>query len=178
MAAPPYDRANPQAGAAPVNRFAEMVQHYQALHHAGLQRYREQGAHFVIHETEQHIDGLIEETGLVFRPNGDHTITTGFLDLNVMRAGDDLDAPMAAAPQAQAQADAPQNRPAQPQAPAPPQPAAEPKKPAPLKRARRAEAADLGLGESEKLEDFGRGKRRRRGSNDVAVKEEKGVKEE
>ncbi|GAA5994355.1 uncharacterized protein JCM10292_002014 [Rhodotorula paludigena] len=177
MAAPPYDRANPQAGAAPVNRFAEMVQHYQALHHARLQRYREQGAHFVIHESEQHLDGLIQETGLVFRPNGDHTITTGFLDLNVMRAGYDLDAQMAAA-QAQAQAGAPQNRAAQPHAPAPPQPAAEPKKPAPLKRARRAEAAELDLGESEKLEDFGRGKRRRGVANDTEVKEEKGVKEE
>lgn len=175
MAAPHDDLPHhPQADAAPIGDFARMLQRYEAMHRATRERYEAQGARFVGERREELARGVFKESGLILRPDGNHSVLSGFLDTNAVRAGLALDAELAAA-RGEAQAGASQDPPAQPQ-PHPPAAAAaaesEPKKPAPLKRARRNEAAELELAQADNPDDFGRGKRRRAGAKEVKREQE------
>ncbi|GJN89660.1 hypothetical protein Rhopal_002647-T1 [Rhodotorula paludigena] len=178
MAAPHGDFPHhPQADAAPIGDFARMLQLYEALQRATRERYEAQGAQFVGERREELARGVFKESGVILRPDGNHSVVSSFLDMNAVRAGLALDAQLAAA-RGEARAGAPQDPPAQPQAHPPAAAAAaaaaesEPKKPAPLKRARRNEAAELGLAQADNPDDFGRGKRRRACAKEVKREQE------
>ncbi|GAA5994287.1 uncharacterized protein JCM10292_001976 [Rhodotorula paludigena] len=149
MPAPHEDLPHhPQADAAPIGDFARMLQRYEAMHRATRERYEAQGARFVGERREELARGVFKESGLILRPDGNHSVLSGFLDTN---------APQAHPPAAAAAAAAAES---------------EPKKPAPLKRARRNEAAELGLAQADNPDDFGRGKRRRAGAKEVKREQE------